>query len=60
MVFNCYEIGLILGLNYGNDAYSKMTALGSRFILNTLFGGFILRLWGMETVDQNNMEKLMK
>jgi hypothetical protein len=37
-----------------------MTALGSRFILNTLFGGFILRLWGMETVDQNNMEKLMK
>jgi hypothetical protein len=34
-------------MNYGNDAYSKMTALGSRFILNTPFAGFVLRLWGV-------------
>ena len=41
------SIGLILEMNAGNDPYSRMTQLGSRFILNLPIMGMFLRIWGV-------------
>lgn len=47
-------------MNYQeNDPLSRMVGLGSRFILNMPITGLILRLWGVQGVDPNNMKRLM-
>ena len=50
---------MILAMNKGNDPFSKMVLLGSRFILNVPYFGGFLRLWGIDSVDSKNMNKLM-
>ncbi len=46
-------------MNYDNDALSRMVGLGSRFILNTPFAGLILKLWGIQAVNSQNLKRLM-
>lgn len=36
-----------------------MLLLGSRFALNFPVFGAVLRLWGLDSVDRKNMNKLM-
>ena len=48
-------------MNYkDNQAISRMTVLGSRFMLNLPSVGGLMRLWGVQTVNAKNMERLMK
>lgn len=37
-----------------------MTVLGSRFMLNIPVVGMLMRLWGMQSVNAKNMERIMK
>lgn len=46
-------------MNVANNPYSTMTILGSRFALYFPIFGAILRLWGFESVDRKNMNRLM-
>lgn len=47
-------------MNYqAHDAMSRMVGLGSRFILNMPITGLLLRLWGVQAVDPNNLKRLM-
>ena len=39
---------------------SKMAVLGSRFFMNIPICGLLLRWWGMQSVNAQNMERLMK
>ena len=43
-----------------NKPISKMTVLGSRFMLNIPIVGMFMRMWGVQSVNSQNMEKLMK
>ena len=45
-------------MNVANNPYSTMTILGSRFALYFPIFGAILRLWGFESVDRKNMNRL--
>lgn len=47
-------------MNYDNEQMSKMTVLGSRFMLNIPVVGLLMRMWGMQSVNAQNMERLMK
>jgi hypothetical protein len=46
-------------MNVRNNPYSTMLLLGSRFALNFPVFGAVLRLWGLDSVDRKNMNKLM-
>lgn len=43
-----------------NAPISKMTVLGSRFMLNLPVVGLFMRWWGVQSVNPENMERLMK
>lgn len=47
-------------MNLDDGTFSNMTGLGSRGILLVPFAGAILRLWGIEGVDPQNLNRLMK
>lgn len=48
-------------MNYvDNKPISKLTVLGSRFILNIPIVGMLMRWWGVQSVNAKNMERLMK
>lgn len=55
-----WSLAIILSLNKGTDPLSKMTLLGSRFILNVPFFGGMLKLMGIDSVDASNMKKYME
>ena len=42
-----------------NDQISNMTLLGSRFILNVPIARGLLKLWGVQAVEADNMKRLM-
>ena len=54
------DLGLLANMNYhNNDALSRCIGLGSRFILNMPITGLLLRLWGVQSVDPNNLKRLL-
>ena len=56
------DIGMHSGLhnpNYPNDKFSNMIPLASRFILNMPIIGVHFKLWGMQSVDPKNLQRLM-
>jgi hypothetical protein len=60
MVTFLVKIGLLANMNYyNNDALSRMVGLSSRFMLNMPVTGLLLRLWGVQAVDPNNLKRLM-
>jgi hypothetical protein len=47
-------------MNYHNyDAMSRMTGLSSRFMLNMPITGLLLKLWGVQAVNPQNLKQLM-
>jgi hypothetical protein len=47
-------------MNYhNNDAMSKISGLSSRFMLNMPVTGLLLRLWGVQAVNPQNLKQLM-
>ena len=56
----CLIIGLLSNMNYhNNDALSRMSGLSSRFMLNMPITGLLLKLWGVQAVDPQNLKRLM-
>lgn len=51
---------MIVNMNLDDHPLSKMTLLGSRFVMNYPVLGAILKVWGINNVDAENMNKLMK
>jgi len=47
-------------MNCGNDPMTKMIGLVSRFILNVPFISITFRLWGLDSVDPENLSCMMK
>lgn len=57
---NFYSIlGISATMNADDSKMSNMTGLASRFILSMPFIGLQLRLWGIQSVNSNNMKRLM-
>lgn len=54
------DIGMLSTVNSAADPISQMTMLVSRFIFHVPFLGLVLRFWGAEAVNKENMVKLMK
>ena len=47
-------------MNYhNNDSLSRMSGLSSRFMLNMPITGLLLKLWGVQAVDPENLKNLM-
>jgi hypothetical protein len=51
--------GMIANMNCGQDKMTDMIGLASRFIYNVPFSGLTLRLFGLQTVDPLNLNRLM-
>lgn len=49
-----------VNMNLKNTPFADITGLSSRMMLLCPFVGLILRLWGVQSVDNNNMKRLMK
>jgi hypothetical protein len=50
---------MMANMNYDNDPLSGMVGLCSRFILNIPFAGLVLKLWGLQAVNADNLKRLM-
>ncbi len=50
---------MIANMNCGQDKMTDMIGLASRFIYNVPFSGLTLRLFGLQTVDPLNLNRLM-
>jgi hypothetical protein len=46
-------------MNYGNDPLSRATGLGSRFVFYFPILSCLVSWWGLESVNEENMRKLM-
>ena len=46
--------------DYPNEKLSQMTPLGSRFVLGLPVIGIHFKLWGIQSVDPNNLRRLMQ
>ena len=47
-------------MNADDSIMSSMTGLASRALLNLPFVGFVLRIWGMNSVDPDRLKQLME
>ena len=52
-------LGLISNINTDDGIMSSMRGLASRFILNMPFLGFVLRIWGVDSVNPKKLKKLL-
>lgn len=53
-------LGFLANMNYHNDPLSRMVGLSSRFMLNMPVTGLLLRIWGVQAVNADNLKRLMK
>ena len=47
-------------MNVPGDHMENMIGLSSRFMYNIPFTGLMLRIWGVKSIDPNNLTALMK
>ena len=47
-------------MNFPTGPFRYVVGLASKAMLSVPFTGLMLRLWGLEPVDPNNIKKLMK
>lgn len=52
--------GLLANMNLKSGPLSTARGLSSRFMLSCPVVGLFLRLWGVESIDKQNMKALMK
>lgn len=50
---------ILTNMNYGNDPLSRATGLGSRFVFYFPILSCLVSWWGLESVNEENMRKLM-
>lgn len=54
-----FSYGALVNMNADDTKMSRMTSLASRFILYTPFTGLQVKLWGVQSVDKQNLKRLM-
>lgn len=59
-VIELIYLGFAANMNADNSKMSKFTGIGTRVLKYLPFVGLQIRLWGVETVDAQNMTRLMK
>lgn len=54
------NLGCLTNMNIPGDRMENVIGLSSKFMLNIPITGLLLRLWGIQSVDPKNLNRLMK
>lgn len=54
-----FSYGVLVNMNADDTKMSRMIGLASRFILYTPYTGLQVKLWGVQSVDKQNLKHLM-